>query len=184
MSGELKQFTLGADDHVGMYLAQFNLAAQEFGPTGIHLRGRTDMDYPNMTGLYGMELIGYWHREIDKLLTTEGLVDNPVLKQWVNRAFRYLDLEKSWIAALLPLGKGLAPIEVSAEIWKETLDIVLPLRAIKETPATWEIAIESIKEAVKDLTKKSGLERLAKIALWILGGGVVVYAVDKIADRD
>ena len=169
--------SLGADgdknDFALVLSAQRNEARRVFGQTSIPLTGRTDINYPNVSGAYALRLIDYWsanatrvHAKADSLFS----INTAVKAQWL-RAFNMFMSEFGPIPvierAARAAGANIINPNLAKILWDQLDGIVLGMRGINESPSHWDLLKEAFSERVSELTgsASAGLLKLA-----IIGG--------------
>lgn len=171
-------------DFVGIYSQQRNQARLNYGQTSVHLPGRTDINYPNLTGFAAKQLIAYWRGESERV-REKAMGDDF----WFSKAIPQTAHRDQWLRAVGELkgslffspidtiiseasrsGGNKMPEDQVVRLWNILDNVVLPMRAIAETPSRWSIFNDAVDETLEDYKK-----RLAKSPLFI--GAVIVGAV-------
>jgi len=166
-------------DFGAVYSAQRNEARRLFGETSFRLPGRTDINYPNLSGTYARKIIDYWRKDSKKVYDNSyrygadvfgGLA---VYNQWK----RSVDALNSFLVGVirtsaLTVGDGLIAQESAKRVWDILDGVVLPMKGVQEAPTDWELVKESVIESVRDLATSSGVAKLLKLAVF---GGLAYF---------
>jgi hypothetical protein len=161
-------------DFGAVYSAQRNEARRLFGETSTHLLGRTDINYPNLSGDYALKLLRYWRSEAARVKTKaeggalQGITDSalgaPATRaQWV-RAVAALNSFSAGVVEINARAVGGSLIlQMNAKtLWDMLDNVVLPMRGINEAPSAWDLLGEAFVERIKELgSAGSGLIKLA-----------------------
>lgn len=151
-------------DFVGLYSFQRNQARLNFGQTSVHLPGRTDINYPALTGIAAKSLIAYWRGEAERV-RKKAMGDDF----WFSKAIPQSAIRDQWLRAVSNLAGGPFNFGISAiveeahraggnklvedktvKLWDMLDAVVLPMRAIDETPSRWTLFEEAVKESLPD----------------------------------
>jgi hypothetical protein len=174
--------TVTSSDYAGMLVGQSNLAGQLFGLTAVNRAGRTDAVYPRMSGDYAGKLLRYWLQRLPSVMVhAEDIPDSAVRSQWLRDVQGFSDAVMPLFQVASKAGLNLIADTRSVEIWDLLDVVVLPMRAIKDTPTKFEIAMQALKESLQDLGKlgNSGLLMLGKIALGLFGAKILIDAITR-----
>jgi hypothetical protein len=151
-------------DFVAILAAQKNEARRAFGSTSLNMPGRTDVQYPNITGSYTTRLVDYWQREAERILAGKGVVDTALKNLFGSQA--HFDAWKRKVLGLSSLtmltirakaittGQNLMPQGDAKTVWSAVEDVVIPMNAIKTTPSEWELMKEAVAETLPDIIPK------------------------------
>lgn len=141
LSGVLEQS--GGTDFNAMLIAQRNDARQVFGETSIHLPGRTDINYPKLSQAYADRIITYWKGEASRVLShASDIPGSAVRTQWKAAVARLQALPRMAQTKTI-LGEAL-----TQQIWDLLDAVVLPMRAIQETPTKFQLMAEALRETI------------------------------------
>lgn len=159
-------FTAPGADYGHIYSVQRNESRRVFGETAFNLPGRTDIKYPNISKAYLKRLLPYWVNEVNKALDHMGAIpDSAIVDAWVRAEHDRLKPLEASIRSM-PATNDLISQSLAKYTW-DTLDaVVLPMRAIRDTPSKWEILQGAIGDSFKDL--------LNNLPWWVKAAAVVV----------
>lgn len=168
-------------DHVDLYAAQRNDARRQFGQTNVHLPGRTDINYPNLTGLYAGQLTTYWKNETDRLQSkivfgpfSTGIPDSAHKDAWL-RAKQNFDATAPRLVVKVPFTGRFS--QSDAVLFWDLLDkLVLPMNGLAQTPSRFDLGVESTIEAATEFGQSFESSSWIKPAL-VIAGGLLLYNV-------
>jgi hypothetical protein len=152
----------GALDYGSVYIQQKNQARRTFGSTGVNMPGRTDIQWPNLSGRAAIDVLVYWRKNGDdvfaKLRYKKALFTEAETKDYTAhelafiRALKLVRIkELVYKPALIVLENVLIPEALAVDIWKGVDPLGLSLRAMAETPSQWSIVWWATKERAKEL---------------------------------
>lgn len=142
LSGVLEQS--GGTDFNGVLIAQRNDARKVFGETSIHLPGRTDINYPKLTQAYADKIITYWKGEASRLAGHVNDIPDSAHRSAYQRAVTRLQALPRMAQTPAILGEAL-----TQQIWDLLDDVVLPMRAMQQTPTKFQLMVETAGEAFR-----------------------------------
>lgn len=153
---------VASGDWGAIYSVQRNESRRVFGPTSIHLPGRTDINYPNLSGEYALRLIKYWVNESQRVLDktgssttglTSGKAGQVIARQLFGSEAHFLSWERAVIrlrsmiairTSAAAHGKRIMPEDQAKILWDNLDGVVLPMKAIEMTPSEWELFESSV----------------------------------------
>lgn len=173
-------------DFIAVYSQQRNQARLNYGQTSVHLPGRTDINYPNLTGYAAKQLIAYWRGEAERVRKkamgndmwfTQAIPQSAIRDQWLRAVaalqggiFRLGGSIDTIISEAHRVGGDKLPEDQTVKLWNLLDSVVTPMRAIDETPSRWGLFEESVDETLNEYKN-----RITKSPFFI--GAVVVGAV-------
>lgn len=162
---------LGALDYGGVYSAQKNQARRTFGSTGVNMPGRTDIQWPNLSGRAAIDVLAYWRKEWERVYF-QGRWPTAIEESY-GRAGRVLKAKEGiFVPVLLTMQDKIIPKALAVEIWKTVDQIALASGPLATSPSPWSIAWDSVKEAAKEAPGVIAdvLRRGARAATGAVGG--------------
>lgn len=185
-------------DFVGVKLAQRADAKAQFGTFKSTDRGMSNVDVPDIDGIFARRVRDYWRGEASRLRQhVLDLPDSAIVTQWS----RAVDTLNDRISLPTPFGIPLstpkptalnAEIERKADIGKGVLltsadaqafwnlidAVVNPMNGIKQTPTKWDIFVESVEEAAAEALDFGG-DVIGKLVL-VVGIAAGLYLIKEL----
>lgn len=142
-----------------LFTLQKNEARSLYGSTSVNMPGRTDVQYPNLTGTQWLKLKKYWSWPLEKVEARvasgqrlEGirvpseLVDYSASRVAWDREYRAYQSETGTINTILATGYGvsLLPASRAVAFWRTLEPLILRSKGIFETPYPYEMFIEEL----------------------------------------
>lgn len=171
-------------DFVGVKLAQRADAKAQFGTFKSTDRGMSNVDVPDIDGVFAQRVRTYWRNEASRLRQhVLDLPDSAIVSQWM----RAVDALNDRVALPSPIGFPVVvpkPTPLNAEIdrkagigrgalltsldaqafWNLIDAVVNPMQGLKDTPTKWDIFVESVEEAAAEALDFGG-DMIGKLVL-------------------
>lgn len=172
--GYLRPLALGEvarGDFLGIFIAQRNEAHRLFGDTDLDMPGRTDVQYPKITGTYATRLLVYWQAQADNVTRSQSVIDRIVkdvfgsqahFNAWM-RKVAFLKSPEMIAVRSRAVGAGqnfLSDADAKL-VWSAAENVVLGMKGIQETPSEWTLLKDAAAETLPGLPGLPGLPDLA-----------------------
>lgn len=158
-------------DRVKIFQAQRNEARQLFGESNIPITGRTDVREPGLSPDYARKLLDYWIDDTSRVYAGQTTIQ-LIFETAIAKA--YFDNLATMKSLRSEISGSFVPDSLMVRIWKSLSEAALTGFAIETTPKPWQLVVEAIHEAIDDLPKPPGLNDLATLLKWAVGGIVAV----------
>jgi hypothetical protein len=178
-----------------MWAAQKNEARKLFGSTSVNLPGRTDIQYPNLTGDHAKKLMAYWDPQFAAVNTK--VQDDAYQRNLTPAQYTAMPSRDAWnreytayrTTAVFTKGYALAwaktnlPESMSVPLWRAMEPLVLRGSGIAGSPTPWTMLGEALAEQVHKVADvfTPSWWTYAKWGGIILGG---MYVLQLVKGRD
>ena len=139
----------GALDYGDVYSQQKNQARRTFGSTSVNMPGRTDVQWPNLSGQAALDVMAYWRKAWEYVYFQFRYPTS--IEATYGRAGKMLKAKEGiFVLVLLTMRNKIVPEALTVEVWKAVEQVALASGPLATSPSPWSIAWESVKEAAEE----------------------------------